>query len=300
MTSDDSAAPRLVAAADGSALGNPGPAGWAWYVDDDCWHAGGWSHGTNNMGELMAVLDLLESTADPALPLTVLCDSTYVIKAITEWMPNWKRRGWKKGDGKPVLNQDLLRRLDAAVQGRDVRFEWIKGHSGHDLNEAADQRARAVATAYQRGTAPDPGPGLAGRVEALAPAADRASTSAPAAEDELPALFDTEPTDEEQVLAAQRELADPRLSQDRLDQVLHPHGRGVCDGRVLTRSDLLDDAGLLPTGRIEPIELSVVAPGAALLLWRSSAAGEVLLGSALWLLTPSGWRQRSQQTSAEA
>ena len=86
----------ITAAADGSSLSNPGPAGWAWYVSDDCWAAGGWRHGTNNMGELMAVLDLLRQTRGLADDLTVLCDSQYAIKCCTEWLPGWKRRGWKK------------------------------------------------------------------------------------------------------------------------------------------------------------------------------------------------------------
>lgn len=151
----------LTAAADGSALGNPGPAGWAWVVDDERWRAGGWPRATNNQGELMAVLDLLEATADRGgEPLRVLCDSQYVINSVTQWMPGWKRRGWRKADGKPVLNRELLERIDAALAGRDVRFEWVRGHAGHPLNEAADDRARAAATAYQAGREPDRGPGL--------------------------------------------------------------------------------------------------------------------------------------------
>ncbi|MFW6188492.1 MAG: ribonuclease H family protein, partial [Actinomycetota bacterium] len=151
----------ITAAADGSALGNPGPAGWAWYIDDDTWRAGGWPHGTNNMGELKAVLDLLEATAHrPDEPLRVLCDSQYVINSITKWMPGWKKKGWKKRDGKPVLNVELMKALDAAMAGRDVRFEWVKGHAGHELNEAADARARAVATAYQAGRPVPEGPGF--------------------------------------------------------------------------------------------------------------------------------------------
>ena len=151
----------IVAAADGSALGNPGPAGWAWYIDDSQWRAGGWPRATNNQGELMAVIDLLHATAHRASePLTVLCDSQYVINSVTQWMPGWKRRGWRKADGKPVLNRELLETLDQAMQGRQVQFEWIKGHAGHPLNEAADDRARAAATAYQRGQQPNTGPGL--------------------------------------------------------------------------------------------------------------------------------------------
>ena len=147
----------LVAAADGSALGNPGPAGWAWYVDEDTWEAGGWPHGTNNMGELKAVLALLEATADqPERPLRILCDSQYAINCITRWMPGWKRNGWRKKDRKPVLNRDLLEALDAAMQGRRCEFEWVKGHAGHALNEAADARARAAERPAIAGVAPGP------------------------------------------------------------------------------------------------------------------------------------------------
>jgi len=110
---------EIIAAADGSALGNPGPAGWAWYIDDNHWAAGGWEHGTNNMGELKAVLDLFEATAHmPERKLVVYCDSQYVINSLTKWMPGWKSRGWKKADGKPVLNRELLQELDAATAAR--------------------------------------------------------------------------------------------------------------------------------------------------------------------------------------
>ena len=153
----------IIAAADGSALGNPGPAGWAWYVDDDCWSAGGWKHATNNMGELKAVLELFRATALVDDELLVLCDSQYVINAVTKWMPGWKRKGWRKADGKPVMNLDLLQQLDEALAGRRYRFEWVKGHVGHPLNEAADERARAVAESYQRGSIAIPsGPGWTG------------------------------------------------------------------------------------------------------------------------------------------
>jgi len=150
----------ITAAADGSALGNPGPAGWAWYIDDDRWAAGGWKHGTNNMGELKAVLELFRATEDVDDDLLILCDSQYVINSVTKWMPGWKRKGWRKGDGKPVMNLDLLQELDAAIAGRAYRFEWVKGHVGHVLNEAADARARGAAEAYQRGAEVPTGPGF--------------------------------------------------------------------------------------------------------------------------------------------
>jgi ribonuclease HI len=173
----------ITAAADGSALGNPGPAGWAWYVNDDCWRAGGWPHGTNNQGELMAVLDLFRATAHlPQEDLRILCDSQYVINSITKWMPGWKRKGWRKADGKPVLNVELLKELDRELAGRKYTFEWVKGHAGHELNEAADERARAAATAYQQGVAARSGPGFPGSHPAVVGHDARsASVAAPAA-----------------------------------------------------------------------------------------------------------------------
>ncbi len=167
----------ITASADGSALGNPGPAGWAWYIDDSTWGAGGWPHGTNNMGELKAVLELFRATAHVDDDLHILCDSQYVINTITKWMPGWKRKGWRKGDGKPVMNLDLIKEIDEAIVGRRYTFEWVKGHIGHVMNEAADARARAAAEAYARKKAPDTGPGFPG-APASAPAS--APGSAPA------------------------------------------------------------------------------------------------------------------------
>ena len=152
----------IIAAADGSALGNPGPAGWGWYVDDTCWAAGGWAHGTNNMGELTAVLDLLQQTAHLPEDLLVYCDSTYVINSITKWMPGWKRRGWKKGDGKPVLNVEIMKALDAAMAGRRVEFVWVKGHAGHELNEEADRLANGGGRGLEGRRGSRPRPGFAG------------------------------------------------------------------------------------------------------------------------------------------
>jgi ribonuclease HI len=157
------------AAADGSALGNPGPAGWAWYIDDDNWSAGGWKHATNNQGELTAVLQLFRETKHIDDDLLILCDSQYVINCITKWMPGWKRKGWRKADGKPVLNVELLKEIDAELVGRRYSFEWVKGHANHPLNEAADARARAVSEAYQRGRSIPSGPGFGGRGGIAAP-----------------------------------------------------------------------------------------------------------------------------------
>lgn len=179
----------IIAAADGSALGNPGPMGWAWYIDDDRWGAGGTPHGTNNQGELTAVLELLRSTAGSDEALHIECDSRYVIDSLTRWMAGWKRKGWRKADGKPVLNRDLLEALDEAMQGRSIEFEWVKGHAGHPRNEAADARANAAAAAFQRGAAPETGPGFAHGAVAAAPAAAAVPAASPDDDDE-PTLFD--------------------------------------------------------------------------------------------------------------
>lgn len=172
----------ITAAADGSALGNPGPAGWAWYIDDDNWAAGGWKHATNNQGELKAVLELFRATAHVDDDLLVLCDSQYVINSVTKWMRGWKAKGWRKADGKAVMNRDLLEEIDEALVGRRYRFEWVRGHANHPLNEAADARARAVSEAYQRNTAIPTGPGFVGGGAApAAPATAPAKTTAPRA-----------------------------------------------------------------------------------------------------------------------
>ncbi len=176
------------AAADGSALGNPGPAGWAWYVDDGCWAADGWKHATNNQAELTAVLQLFRATAHLEDDLLVLCDSQYVINCVTKWMPGWKKKGWRKADGKPVMNVELLKEIDAELVGRSYRFEWVRGHANHPLNEAADARARAVSEAYLRGTPIPSGPGWARAGDAAS--ARPATTQLPAARPEsAPALF---------------------------------------------------------------------------------------------------------------
>ena len=152
----------ITAAADGSSLGNPGPAGWAWYVDEDTWDAGGWPQGTNNLGELTAILRLLEATAETGEELHILADSQYAINVVSKWRLGWKKRGWTKADKKPIKNLELIQEIDRAMEGRRVTFEWVKGHAGHHMNERADDLARACAEAYQAGRTPEPGPGFGG------------------------------------------------------------------------------------------------------------------------------------------
>jgi ribonuclease HI len=227
-------------------------------VDDDCWRAGGWPHGTNNMGELMAVLDLFEATAHvPQEHLHILCDSQYVINCVTKWMPGWKRKGWKKADGKPVLNVDILRQIDDAIKGRDYSFEWVRGHAGHDLNEAADVRARAAATAYQGKRAVDAGPGFAGAtaIEEAAPTgtAPKRTAPTPAAEpgsagveqdDLFSSLEDIQETgtgsvDIDAVVTLERELLEPsvRFEVGQLNYLLHPGYREIASDGTLRDKD---------------------------------------------------------------
>ncbi|WP_277062984.1 ribonuclease H family protein [Schaalia cardiffensis] len=153
----------ITAAADGSSLGNPGPAGWAWVVDEDCWDAGGWPEGTNNLGELTAVLEVLKATEAAGLAgedLHILCDSQYAINVVSKWRIGWKKRGWVKADKKPIKNLELIQQIDRAIEGRRVTFEWVKGHAGHALNELADEHARACAEEYRAGRVPSRGPGF--------------------------------------------------------------------------------------------------------------------------------------------
>lgn len=229
---------EIIAAADGSALGNPGPAGWAWYIDDDHWASGGWAHGTNNMGELKAVLDLFEATASrPGAKLRVYCDSQYVINSLTKWMPGWKKKGWKKSDGKPVLNRDLLEALDQALTGRDYEFIWVKGHAGHELNEKADSLANGAARAYQEGREPAHGPGFGASAEPTTAAVESVAVeapivNAPAAEPALSDVALSEPVPSEssadahlpvqEFTAAEIENAQRGVESLRLSGLLRP------------------------------------------------------------------------------
>ena len=165
----------ITAAADGSSLGNPGPAGWAWYVDEDTWDAGGWPQGTNNLGELTAILRLLEATAETGEELHILADSQYAINVVSKWRLGWKKRGWTKADKKPIKNLELIQEIDRAMEGRRVTFEWVKGHAGHRMNERADDLARACAEAYQAGRTPEPGPGFGGGTSRGTASANQAS-----------------------------------------------------------------------------------------------------------------------------
>jgi ribonuclease HI len=136
--------PKVVIHTDGACSGNPGPGGWGailQYGDKTKEICGGEPATTNNRMELMAAIQALETLTKPC-KVELHTDSQYVQKGIHEWIHGWKKRGWLTADKKPVKNDDLWKRLDAARQRHDVDWRWVKGHAGHELNERADALAR--------------------------------------------------------------------------------------------------------------------------------------------------------------
>ena len=136
--------PQVIIHTDGACSGNPGPGGWGAILQSGGKTRelkGGELATTNNRMELMAAIQALEAlTRDCRVELHT--DSQYVMKGISEWIHNWKRRGWTTADKKPVKNDDLWKRLDAARLRHEVDWRWVKGHAGHELNEHADSLAR--------------------------------------------------------------------------------------------------------------------------------------------------------------
>jgi len=129
---------------DGACRGNPGKGGWGAllrYNGTEKTLHGGEPHTTNNRMELMAVIQGLQALKKTGCDVHVFSDSKYVLTGITEWLPNWKKRGWKTAAKKPVLNVDLWQTLDALAAQHTIEWEWVKGHSGHPENELADALA---------------------------------------------------------------------------------------------------------------------------------------------------------------
>ena len=128
---------------DGACRGNPGPGGWGAILrfkgkEKELW--GGEAATTNNRMELMAVIRSLEALKRPSR-VRVFTDSLYVQKGISQWIHDWKRRGWRTADKKEVKNQDLWRELDELAAKHDIDWRWVKGHAGHPENERADELA---------------------------------------------------------------------------------------------------------------------------------------------------------------
>ena len=128
---------------DGACRGNPGPGGWGAllrYGDVDKQLYGGEHLTTNNRMELKAVIEALSALSKPC-KVTLTSDSTYVLKGISEWLPNWKKRGWRTAGKKPVKNGDLWKTLNDLAEMHEIEWHWVKGHSGHIENELVDQLA---------------------------------------------------------------------------------------------------------------------------------------------------------------
>ena len=141
----------VIAYTDGACRGNPGPGGWGVFLQYGQHRkefSGGEAPTTNNRMELMAAISALESLREPC-HVTLHTDSKYVLQGLTEWLPGWKKRGWKTADSKPVKNQDLWERLDAAAARHQVDWKWVKGHAGDPGNENADRLANQGLEAAQ-------------------------------------------------------------------------------------------------------------------------------------------------------
>jgi ribonuclease HI len=129
---------------DGACSGNPGPGGWGAilrYGEREKELSGGEAMTTNNRMELMAAIAALEALSRPCR-LELHTDSQYLRGGVTGWIHNWKRNGWRTSDKKPVKNDDLWRRLDAAVARHQIDWRWVKGHAGDEMNGRADALAR--------------------------------------------------------------------------------------------------------------------------------------------------------------
>jgi ribonuclease HI len=136
---------------DGACLGNPGPGGWGYLLRvrlasgvQEKEGSGAEPDTTNNRMELLAAIRGLEALTRPC-QVSLCSDSQYVVKGIQSWLKDWKRRDWKKADGKAVVNEDLWRQLDAQLQRHRVEAHWVKGHAGHPENERVDRLASAAA-----------------------------------------------------------------------------------------------------------------------------------------------------------
>ena len=144
--------PHVQLYTDGACSGNPGPGGWAFILKHPASgsireDSGGEADTTNNRMELRAVIEGLVALNKPTF-IDLYSDSQYVLNGLNEWMANWKKRGWKTADKKPVKNRDLWERLDELRAIHEIRFHWIKGHNDHPENERCDELAVAAARKF--------------------------------------------------------------------------------------------------------------------------------------------------------
>ena len=143
----------ITVSTDGSCLRNPGGAiGWAWANHDGSSASGGHASGTNQIAELMAVLEAIRSHPGDE-PLVIQADSQYAIKCSSEWVHGWKRKGWRTAAGGPVQNLALIQSIDQAIADRPgpVTFVWVRGHRGDQFNERADELAGIAAREVRDG-----------------------------------------------------------------------------------------------------------------------------------------------------
>lgn len=137
--------PKVDMWSDGACTGNPGPGGWAVIMRSGTAEkvlSGGERETTNNRMEITAALEGLRALKTPC-QVRIFTDSTYLLQGATEWMPNWKARGWKRKGGK-LLNVELWQAMDEALSKHQVEWVWVKGHAGHAMNERADRLAVAA------------------------------------------------------------------------------------------------------------------------------------------------------------
>jgi ribonuclease HI len=253
-------------------------------------------------------------------------------------MPGWKRKGWRKSDGKPVMNVELLKEIDEALVGRKYKFEWVRGHAGHDLNEAADDRARAAATSYQQGVAVRQGPGFGAAAGAVAEAPAPAAQAVPAAAQAPPrpaqvltgrqqsfgepTLFDepdlfseldedvtpapgTDASPEAIVEALERELLLPETRADlgRTGVLLHPDFTEIgSSGRIWTRDAMMMSLEESPGGpaELEMLGADRLGEQTVLLTYRTHTRTGTALRSSLWVHDGAQWRLRFHQGTPEA
>lgn len=138
---------------DGACSGNPGPGGWGAilsYKGKEKELSGGEAMTTNNRMELMGAISALETLTRPCT-VALHTDSQYLRQGITTWIHGWKRNGWKTADRKPVKNEELWKRLDAALGRHKIEWKWVKGHAGDEMNERADALARAGMAPFKPG-----------------------------------------------------------------------------------------------------------------------------------------------------
>jgi len=155
MPGDAGARKRVIIHTDGACLGNPGPGGWGAllsYGGREREISGGEVETTNNRMEMCAAIEALETLREPC-EVELHTDSRYLQQGILEWLPNWKRRGWRTAAGAPVKNADLWQRLERAAGRHAVDWRWVKGHAGHSGNERADALASAAARRIRDGEA---------------------------------------------------------------------------------------------------------------------------------------------------